>query len=197
MSIKKYTNGAWQDVSSIKRYSSGAWREITEGKVYKNGAWETIWPEGVTIEVLYSVCGGPAYAGGDVWNNRAHVTISNSAANAETLAGAEIRVMLNGTYVAFGEGFTVDMYVCSNGEDETWFRYDTGTRSDTLYMEYDSIEGYYYGYIEDTVPVNCKRIYLGDEGDDIVLKGKIGELGIYVSSSVTKIKDIICRDMYS
>ncbi len=99
--------------------------------------------------------------------------------------------------MAFGEGFTVDMSVCSNGEDETWFRYDTGTRSNTLYMEYDSIDGYYYGYIEDTVPANCKRIYLDDEGDDIVLKGKIGELGIHVRSSVTKIKDIICRDMYS
>ena len=57
MSIKRYANGAWQDVTSIKRYSSGAWREITEGKSYKNGAWETIWPEGVTIEVLYSVFG--------------------------------------------------------------------------------------------------------------------------------------------
>ncbi len=97
--------------------------------------------------------------------------------------------------MAFGEGFTVDMSVCSNGEDETWFRYDTGTRSNTLYMEYDSIDGYYYGYIEDTVPANCKRIYLGDKGDDIVLKGKIGELGIHVRSSVTKIKDIICRSV--
>lgn len=194
MSIKKYTNGVWQDVTSIKRYSSGAWREITEGKSYKNGAWETIWPEGVTIEVLYQIL-GDSYVNKSIWNNTIYIGFTNNVANAETLATAEIRVLLNGTYVAFGEGFTVDMSVCSNGEDETWFRYDTGTRSNTLYMEYDSIDGYYYGYIEDTVPANCKRIYLGDEGDDIVLKGKIGELGIHVSSSVTKIKDIICRSV--
>ena len=194
MSIKRYANGAWQDVSSIKRYSSRAWREITEGKVYKNGEWETIWPEGVTIEVLYQIL-GDSYVNKSIWNNTIYIGFTNNVANAETLATAEIRVLLNGTYVAFGEGFTVDMSVCSNGEDETWFRYDTGTRSNTLYMEYDSIDGYYYGYIEDTVPANCKRIYLGDEGDDIVLKGKIGELGIHVRSSVTKIKDIICRSI--
>ncbi len=194
MSIKRYANGAWQDVTSIKRYSSGAWREITEGKIYKNGAWETIWPEGVTIEVLYQIL-GDSYVNKSIWNNTIYIGFTNNVANAETLATAEIRVLLNGTYVAFGEGFTVDMSVCSNGEDETWFRYDTGTRSNTLYMEYDSIDGYYYGYIEDTVPANCKRIYLGDEGDDIVLKGKIGELGIHVRSSVTKIKDIICRSI--
>lgn len=194
MSIKRYANGAWQDVTSIKRYSSGAWREITEGKIYKNGAWETIWPEGVTIEVLYQIL-GESYVNKSIWNNTIYIGFTNNVANAETLATAEIRVLLNGTYVAFGEGFTVDMSVCSNGEDETWFRYDTGTRSNTLYMEYDSIDGYYYGYIEDTVPANCKRIYLGDEGDDIVLKGKIGELGIHVRSSVTKIKDIICRSV--
>lgn len=194
MSIKRYANGAWQDVTSIKRYSSGAWREITEGKIYKNGAWETIWPEGVTIEVLYQIL-GDSYVNKSIWNNTIYIGFTNNVANAETLATAEIRVLLNGTYVAFGEGFTVDMSVCSNGEDETWFRYDTGTRSNTLYMEYDSIDGYYYGYIEDTVPANCKRIYLGDEGDDIVLKGKIGELGIHVRSSVTKIKDIICRSV--
>lgn len=194
MSIKRYANGAWQDVSSIKRYSSRAWREITEGKVYKNGEWETIWPEGVTIEVLYQIL-GDSYVNKSIWNNTIYIGFTNNVANAETLATAEIRVLLNGTYVAFGEGFTVDMSVCSNGEDETWFRYDTGTRSNTLYMEYDSIDGYYYGYIEDTVPANCKRIYLGDEGDDIVLKGKIGELGIHVRSSVTKIKDIICRSV--
>ncbi len=194
MSIKRYANGAWQDVTSIKRYSSGAWREITEGKIYKNGAWETIWPEGVTIEVLYQIL-GDSYVNKSIWNNTIYIGFTNNVANAETLATAEIRVLLNGTYVAFGEGFTVDMSVCSNGEDETWFRYDTGTRSNTLYMEYDSIDGYYYRYIEDTVPANCKRIYLDDEGDDIVLKGKIGELGIHVRSSVTKIKDIICRSV--
>ena len=196
MSIKKYANGAWQDVTSVKRYSSGAWREITEGKIYKNGAWETIWPEGVTIEVLHSIW-GDSYVTKSIWNNTVYVGFINNAANAETMVAAEIRVLLNGTYVAFGEGFTVDMSICSNGEDETWFRYDTGTRSNTLYMEYDSIDGYYYGYIEDTVPAACKRIYLGNEGDDVVLKGKIGELCIHVNSSVTKIKDIICREMYS
>ena len=77
MSIKRYANGAWQDVTSIKRYSSRAWREITEGKVYKNGAWETIWPEGVKI-------------GRASCRERVYVGFTNNVANAETLATAEI-----------------------------------------------------------------------------------------------------------
>lgn len=196
MSIKRYTNGAWQDVTSIKRYSSGAWREITEGKVYKNGAWETIWPEGVTIEIAHSIF-GEAYANPSIWNNKANVTIANAMADAETLVMAKIQVLLNGTYVAFGEGFTVDMSVWSKSKDETWFRYDTGTRSNTLYMDYDTVDECYYGYIEDTVPATCRQVFLGEEGDDVILKGKIGALIIHVSSSIIKIKDIICRDMYS
>lgn len=196
MSIKRYANGAWQDVTSIKRYSSGAWREITEGKSYKNGAWETIWPEGVTIEVLYSVF-GDANVFPSVRNGKANIIIANAIDNAETLATAEIRVLLNGNYVVFGEGFTVEMSIWSEGKDETFFRYDTGKTSEILYMEYDTVDDCYYGYIKDSIPLNCKRIYVGNEGDDVILKGRIGAFIIDISSSVTKIKDIICRDMYS
>lgn len=196
MSIKRYVNGAWQDVSSIKRYSSGAWREITEGKVYKNGAWETIWPEGVTIEVLHSVLGEVSIFS-STRNECAEIIIANAIDNAETLATAEIRVLLNGNYVAFGEGFTVEMSIWSEGKDETFFRYDTGKTSEILYMEYDTVDDCYYGYIKDSIPLNCKRIYVGNEGDDVILKGRIGAFIIDISSSVTKIKDIICRDMYS
>ncbi len=52
MSVKKYTGGAWQNISSAKRYSNGTWREVSEVKAYKNGAWERVFPD----EVLVKYC---------------------------------------------------------------------------------------------------------------------------------------------
>lgn len=44
MALKRYSDGAWNNVSTIKRYSNGAWVNCSFVKKYVNGAWEIIYP---------------------------------------------------------------------------------------------------------------------------------------------------------
>ena len=76
MALKRYSGGAWNNVSAIKRYSGGAWVNCSFAKKYINGAWETIYPseryliKDGAIKEGYSVI--PLwvdYAGGNLTDN--------------------------------------------------------------------------------------------------------------------------------
>lgn len=53
MSFKKYTNGAWQEMSSVKKYYNGAWREVSFVRKYVNGAWQDVYPNLKYIGIQY------------------------------------------------------------------------------------------------------------------------------------------------
>ena len=44
MSIKKYYNGAWQDVNFLRKYQNGAWQNCSFARKFYNGAWEKVYP---------------------------------------------------------------------------------------------------------------------------------------------------------
>ena len=44
MSLKKYSNGMWENVNTIKRYSNGEWVNCSFVKRYIDGEWKTIYP---------------------------------------------------------------------------------------------------------------------------------------------------------
>lgn len=49
MPVKKYTNNAWQDITTLKKYRNNAWEECSTAKKYNNNAWQDVWSRGMSI----------------------------------------------------------------------------------------------------------------------------------------------------
>lgn len=198
MSIKKYSGGAWKDVDSVKKYENGAWREVNSVKIYKNNAWEEIYPDGVSIEVTYHIYDGDMVSvnGHIVSDHAASInfgrTYTGTSLLGSLITGIEVRVLQNGQSILF-ENFEAKMSLSTGQEEETYFRYDSGGASNTLYAEWDNANDCYYGEVATSIPAACRVIYVGEDGDDIVLSGKYSDFCLEFSSYSVKIKEVILR----
>ena len=54
MSLQKYINGTWQEISQLKKRINGAWQDCTFARKYENGAWVDVYPSGVVGVVTFS-----------------------------------------------------------------------------------------------------------------------------------------------
>ena len=51
--VRKYVNGAWQDIESPKIYEGGVWREPESMKRYADGAWVEVWSSAEQIPATF------------------------------------------------------------------------------------------------------------------------------------------------
>ena len=62
MALKKYSNSAWQDISSLKKYKDNAWQDCIVAKKYKDGAWQDIWSRDMIVKLDHvGMYGGATY----------------------------------------------------------------------------------------------------------------------------------------
>ena len=51
MSLKKYSNSAWQDITTLKKYKNSAWEECSIAKKYNNSAWQEVWSRDMVVKL--------------------------------------------------------------------------------------------------------------------------------------------------
>ena len=47
MSLKKYLNNAWQEITELKKNLNNAWQDCEFGRIFKDNTWVDVWTKGL------------------------------------------------------------------------------------------------------------------------------------------------------
>ena len=117
MSLKRYVNSAWQDVSTLKKYANGAWTDCEFARKYEKSAWTDVW-SGKTLEASCGIgtsgTNGTLTVDGDSFTYECLLTSGTSITMTIDISSLNTQsVELSGTmeYINVGSGMNLQVLI--------------------------------------------------------------------------------------